>query len=114
MGGYNPRRSRLRIDHEREHLFHLPVVCNQCENAYCATACPLGAITRNKDGMVRVDHDTCVGCGICSNYCPLGMIQLDPELKKAVKCECCNGSPKCVEACPTGALEWVIPAGGEA
>ncbi len=73
----------------------------------------MSAITRDEHGIVRVDPDSCVGCGICTRYCPLGMIQLDPELKKAVKCEFCNGNPKCVEACPTGALEWVIPAGGE-
>jgi len=83
------------------------MVCNQCENAYCLTVCPAGAILRNKDGIVLIDHDKCIGCGLCAEYCPIKAVIIDPDTRKAVKCELCQGNPLCVEACPTGALELV-------
>ncbi|MDZ7665516.1 MAG: 4Fe-4S dicluster domain-containing protein [Desulfotignum sp.] len=106
-GGYNPGRARLEIQRHRENLYHLPIVCNQCENAYCMTVCPAGAISRTEAGIVCIDPQKCVGCGLCTEYCPIGMVALDPDTRKAVKCELCGGNPKCVAACPTGALELV-------
>ncbi|WP_304511692.1 4Fe-4S dicluster domain-containing protein [Desulfobacula sp.] len=103
--GYNPRRARLLILPKNENLYHIPVLCNQCENAYCMNVCPSKAIFRGDDGIVCIDQDKCIGCGLCTQYCPMGVIQLDTDTKKAVKCELCQGKPLCVEACPTGALE---------
>lgn len=103
--GYNPRLSRLRIIHTRENLYHKPVVCNHCENAYCMNVCPAKAYERDANGIVKIITEKCVGCGLCVEYCPEGLIYLDPERKKAVKCDLCNGDPVCIEACPTGALE---------
>jgi Fe-S-cluster-containing hydrogenase component 2 len=106
-GGYNPRLARLAIRDKRENLYHIPVVCNQCENAYCMNACPTGAITRNKAGIVTIDRQKCTGCGLCAEYCPVNVIVMHPETGKAFKCELCRGNPQCVEACPTKALELV-------
>lgn len=103
--GYNPRRARLLILPKNENLYHIPVVCNQCENAYCMNVCPSNAIWRGDDGIVCIDPDKCIGCGLCVQYCPMGVVQLDTDTQKAVKCELCQGKPLCVEACPTGALE---------
>ncbi|MCK5695818.1 MAG: 4Fe-4S dicluster domain-containing protein, partial [Desulfobacula sp.] len=47
LNGYNPRRSRLSILNKNENLYHIPVVCNQCENAYCMNVCPTKAIWRD-------------------------------------------------------------------
>lgn len=105
--GYNPRRSRLTIQQKHENLYHIPMVCNQCENAYCLNVCPTGAITRTDKGIVSIDSQTCVGCGLCVKFCPIEMVKIDSDSQKAVKCELCNGAPLCVEACPTGALELV-------
>ncbi|MCG8617479.1 MAG: 4Fe-4S binding protein [Desulfobacterales bacterium] len=71
------------------------------------TVCPAKAISRGDDGIVHIDHDRCIGCGMCARYCPIDMILMDPQKKKAHKCEMCQGQPVCVEACPTGALELV-------
>lgn len=107
-GGFNPRRSVLKIEHTRENLVHLPIVCNQCRNAFCANACPVQAITQAQDGRAWiVDSDLCTGCGLCATYCPLGVIHLDHDSNKAVKCDLCGGEPECVKACPTGALELI-------
>ncbi len=109
LDGYNPRRSRLRIEDRSENLYHFPVVCNQCENPYCANVCPVNAIERDpKTSALVVDQERCIGCGLCIRYCPVEMIHLDPVLEKAVKCNLCNGIPECVSACPTSALILVI------
>ena len=107
VNGYNPRRARLAIRNSNENLYHMPVVCNQCENAYCMNVCPPKAITRSEEGIVCIDAERCIGCGLCTEYCPIQMVKLDPDTKKAVKCELCHGEPLCVKACPTGALELV-------
>lgn len=109
LGGYNPHRALLKIKHLRENLYHLPTVCNQCENAYCANVCPVGAIQRDPhSGAMVVDPHTCVGCSLCQRYCPIGVVSMDLEQKKAIKCDLCGGDPRCVAACPTGALELVF------
>ncbi len=106
LGGFNPHRALLNIDHARENLYHFPTVCNQCENPYCAKVCPVAAIGRDpRTAAMVVDRSICVGCNLCSRYCPIQVVGVDPELKKSVKCDLCEGDPRCVAACPTGALE---------
>lgn len=109
LGGYNPHRSALRIRHDRENLYHFPIVCNQCRNAYCMNVCPVGAILVDEDTQAKVvDHEKCIGCGTCARYCPIDVIAVDPELKKSTKCDLCGGDPLCAQSCPTGALQ-VVP-----
>ena len=119
-GKFNPHRSALNIEHANENLYHFPIVCNHCENTYCAKVCPTKAISRNETtGAIVVDHELCIGCKnepcrdlpICE-YCPIKVIHIDPVLKKAFKCGLCNGSPRCVKSCPTGALELVTRISG--
>lgn len=105
--GFNPRRSRLIIKDKAENLYHKPIVCSQCKNAYCMNVCPAKAITRNKQGIVIIDGDKCIGCGLCVQFCPENLVSLDPDTGKAVKCDMCSGDPECVKACPTGALELI-------
>ncbi|SLM32439.1 4Fe-4S ferredoxin iron-sulfur binding domain protein [Desulfamplus magnetovallimortis] len=106
--GYNPRLARLKIINKRENLYHKPVVCNHCENAYCMNVCPAKAYERDKNGYVLINAKKCVRCGICVEYCPENLIYIDPITKKAVKCDMCNGDPTCVKACPTGAIELAV------
>lgn len=106
FGAYNPHRALLQVAHGSENLYHFPIVCNQCENAYCANVCPVSAIVRDSStGALVVDQETCIGCNLCHRYCPLHIVGVDPGLKKSVKCDLCGGDPGCVAACPTGALE---------
>ena len=99
--------------HAQENLYHFPIVCDQCQNPYCANVCPVGAIVRDEaTGALAVDPERCTGCGLCARYCPIDMIRLDPDSDKALKCDLCGGHPACVAACPTGALEThLLPSG---
>ena len=109
----------------------LPVMCNHCDDASCIDVCPTKATyARDKDGIVLVDWDKCIGCGACVLACPYDQRfqvfdertpfpdnQTDferPDVKRAdkgaiAKCDFCyhrideNREPACVEVCPTNA-----------
>ncbi|MBC7322564.1 MAG: 4Fe-4S dicluster domain-containing protein, partial [Acetomicrobium sp.] len=71
FAGYNPHKSLLQIKHHSENLYHFPIVCNQCENAYCSRVCPVDAILRDSfTGAMVVDPDKCIACNLCNIYCP--------------------------------------------
>ncbi len=114
--------------------YYLPVQCQQCENPACVKACPVGATWKDKDGIVVIDYDWCIGCRYCEAACPywarrfnfsepkIPKEQINPEMaylgnrirKKGVmeKCTFCLGRtrkglmPKCAEACPAGARQF--------
>jgi Fe-S-cluster-containing dehydrogenase component len=107
-GAYNPRQALLEVLVSQDGLVHRPVVCQQCQNAYCQAVCPAGAVSLwDTIGAVVIDPDVCTGCGLCARYCPLGVIRVEPG-RGARKCHLCGGDPACVKACPTGALEKVV------
>jgi len=70
-------------------LFHVRV-CRHCENPPCAQACPEGAISKRKDGIVVTDYDRCTGCGACVDECPYEAIDYDTSRAVARKCNLCH------------------------
>ena len=40
----------------------------------CEDACPVGAIGKGEDGLVRIDFDRCIYCGKCFRSCPFSAI----------------------------------------
>jgi Fe-S-cluster-containing hydrogenase component 2 len=67
--------------------------------------CPTGALYRKeKDGMVLVRSDVCIGCAMCVSVCPAGAITLDLMEGTATKCDLCDGEPRCVAYCPAKVL----------
>ena len=80
------------------------------------TVCPTGAsYKRAEDGIVLVNEDACMGCGLCAWACPYGARELDPVAGVMKKCTLCvdriynenipeeDRVPSCVRTCPAGA-----------
>lgn len=40
----------------------------------CEDACPVGAIGKGEDGLVKIDFDRCIYCGKCFRSCPFSTI----------------------------------------
>lgn len=96
-----------------------PRSCLHCDNAPCVTVCPTGAsYKRAEDGIVLVNEDVCIGCGLCAWACPYGARELDAAAGVMKKCTLCidriynenlpevDRLPACVRTCPTGARHF--------
>lgn len=82
-----------------------PDTCKQCDDPWCANACPMKAIYADSGtGVRKVDVNKCIGCGVCTKSCPWNMPTVDPDTKKSTKCILCG---LCAQYCPSGALRLV-------
>lgn len=110
----------------------LPLRCNHCSDPPCVPVCPTGAsYKRERDNLVLIDQDKCIGCRACIVACPYQVRflaentngyygeELTPYEAKSYqkwqprtvqKCTFCvhrldqGLDPACVQTCPTGAL----------
>ncbi len=114
--------------------FYMPVQCQHCRNPPCVKVCPVKATWMEKDGIVVVDYNWCIGCRYCEAACPyharrfnwakpaLSREDLNPDmaylsnrprmLGVMEKCTFClqrtrkGRYPACLEVCPTGARKF--------
>jgi molybdopterin-containing oxidoreductase family iron-sulfur binding subunit len=111
--------------------YYMPVQCHQCAESPCTKVCPVQATWPEKDGIIVVDYNWCIGCRYCMAACPYDARRFNykkPTIKpeqinpnqdylsnrlrpKGVveKCTFClqrtraGKYPACLEVCPTGA-----------
>ncbi|MCI9626168.1 MAG: 4Fe-4S binding protein [Clostridia bacterium] len=87
---------------------HFAVSCRHCEEPLCVKGCITGALTQ-KDGVIQIDKEKCVGCYTCILSCPYGAV-VPSEEGVVQKCELCltnsAGSPACVAGCPNRAVVY--------
>ncbi len=93
--------------------YYISLSCNQCADPACIKVCPTGAHhKRTEDGLVIIDVEKCIGCGMCAKACPYGAPKLNAKLQKMQKCDGCvdrtshGMMPVCVEACVERAIEF--------
>lgn len=100
-------------------LVHFPKSCLHCDDAPCVTVCPTGAsYKRTEDGIVLVNEDWCIGCGLCAWACPYGAREMDQDAGVMKKCTLCvdriyndnlpeeDREPACVRTCPANARHF--------
>ncbi|MDO9573475.1 MAG: 4Fe-4S dicluster domain-containing protein [Candidatus Contubernalis sp.] len=83
--------------------------CMHCSDPACATICPVSAISKTSSGSVKVDTDTCIGCGACVGACPFNVPRVDVKMFKCTQCFDRTGNnltPACAKTCPTGAISY--------
>ena len=103
---YAPSYARIHIKKNEYEGLTNPKVCRQCEKPYCMAACPEGAITQNKLGIIQVDAELCTGCGLCEEACPFESVTMHPTAQLSLICDTCGGDPQCVAYCPEEALHF--------
>jgi len=87
--------------------------CMHCADPGCLAACPApGAIVQYENGIVDVDPERCIGCGLCETGCPFDVPRYALRTGKMAKCTLCVDrvttglEPACIKACPTGCLQF--------
>lgn len=99
--------------------FSVSESCRGCIAHRCSSACPVGAISFEKQKAV-IDHNKCLECGKCKKVCPYNAIiesqrpcikgctakaiSLDDQKKAKINYEKCIACGNCVYQCPFGAI----------
>lgn len=133
QGSMDMEKGNVNYDHPVPHKgkYYMPVQCQQCDSPPCVKVCPVEATWKERDGLVVIDYNWCIGCRYCEAACPYHARRFNwkkPEIPAEEinpvqaylsnrirpqgvmeKCTFCLHRtrkgllPACLEACPTGA-----------
>jgi len=96
--------SRIKIVRDDLIGMDYPIVCRHCLEAPYVSACPVGALYKDEQGIIGLNKDACSKCGSCAEACPYDAVSLNPFDGTPLICDLCGGNPICVRKCPTNAL----------
>ncbi|MBW1784335.1 MAG: 4Fe-4S dicluster domain-containing protein [Deltaproteobacteria bacterium] len=95
---------------------YVKVQCMHCHDPACASACIVGALTKQENGAVHYDVSKCIGCRYCMIACPFQIPAyeyFDPITPEVRKCTFCferiskkGGRPGCADICPVEAITF--------
>ena len=90
--------------------------CMHCQDPACASACIVGALSKEENGAVSYDATKCIGCRYCMVACPFEIPAYeyhDPITPRVMKCAFCyervaeSGQlPGCAQVCPVEAITF--------
>jgi formate dehydrogenase iron-sulfur subunit len=88
--------------------------CMHCNEPACASACPVGALQKTKDGPVVYADSKCIGCRYCMLACPFNVPKFQwnavaPYIRKCTFCadrQAAGLAPSCVTTCPAEAITF--------
>ena len=118
-GEFRIKASRIHVYAWEREAFSVPMMCQQCSDAACATVCMPKALSKDPStGMVDYDASKCIVCSRCVRACEeqQGTFALtisgrgfesrvSPGQDQPFMDSECVSCGACVQACPTATLQ---------
>ncbi len=106
---YHPYNSGIVYLRELAEFAH---TCRHCEEAPCVKSCPMDALEKQPDNIVKRYNLRCVACNTCSYACPFGTILPELITYTVSRCDYClnrleeGEDPVCVGECTEKAIQY--------